>query len=111
MVLKYWKCPGCGRGNQESRATCPFCGEHQPSDSIFGEAGPQAEAEISVAVDLEIQRLRSRLATLEERVPDSLLLANGFWTRAFTVFGYFLAVQALLALLCFVWALLIAIGK
>jgi len=80
-------CPNCGAINLHGARFCSSCGLTMPE--------PDKLAELA-ALKVEVGTLRRNLTELESRLPNTGLLSDNFWTRAWAVFGHSLAVGAII---------------
>ena len=80
--------------------------EEQPSWAISPEAVGNREI---VTLNSKIRELERRLDGLEGRIPNSNIVSNKFWTRAFAVLGHQMAVGLVIYAIIFAVAIVFAI--
>jgi len=83
-------CQACGAQNADGARFCSACGVTIPE--------PDALAELA-ALKADVRMLRGELAGLESRLPsrklpNTALLSDSFWTRAWAVWGHSFATGA-----------------
>lgn len=83
-------CQACGAENADGARYCSACGVTIPE--------PDALAELA-ALKADVRMLRGELAGLESRLPsrklpNTALLSDSFWTRAWAVWGHSFATGA-----------------
>ena len=79
--------------------------EEQPSWAKSPEAGGNREL---VTLNYKIRELERRLDSLEDRLPNSNIVSQKFWSRALAVFGHHISI--LLMFYAIIFALTIVFG-
>src|SRR4051794_14844325 len=89
-------CDNCGSEALNSQKSCSVCGAG---------LGLQEKTDSNIRV----AELKTRLAALESKLPNSKIINVKFWPRAFAVFGHNMAVVGILYGAIFVIALFIGL--
>lgn len=92
-------CTDCGTSVQADAKVCPKCGANF-ADPI-PEAKPPELLTPEWAKDIE-----TKLTALEAKFPKSNIISHSFWRRAWTVVGYTLVIEMVIALGLFFLALI-----
>ncbi len=101
-IEKEYECTDCGATVAADARICPNCGA-----KLEESADPKSDLPTPEILTPEwAKNISQRLSNLESKIPDSGIISRNFWRRAWTVVGYVLAIQMIIALGLYFLALL-----
>jgi hypothetical protein len=105
------QCTVCNKEISPADSYCPQCGK-QVDAAIMSATTTQAAtpSNLSNAADnMLLADVNRRLSELEKKIPNTRILAQGFWTRSWAVFGHTLVPTIFIYAVMFILMLILSL--